>query len=300
MKTKTPINIKTNSLIAWLLAARPQTLSAAVIPVAVGSALAFVDEQFKLWPTIACYLFDATMQIAANLINDLYDFLKGSDREDRLGPKRACAEGWITPKAMKWGIAITLLIASLIGLTLLTYAGWELILIGLVCIIFAFLYTTFLSYQGWGDILVILFFGFVPVGGTYYVQTLSWSSNVTAAALVCGFVINTLLVLNNYRDRQEDKKSNKKTLVVRFGEPFGRYFYLLLGFLAAFCCLWFATSKLIYAALLPQIYIFPHFTTWRKMVELNHGVELNMILKETSKNILLMGFLLTIGLLLSV
>lgn len=283
-----------------MLAARPQTLSGAIIPVIVGAALAFVDGKFKIGATIACFLFAGLMQIAANFINDLYDYLKGTDREDRLGPKRACAEGWINPKAMKKGILITLCAACLAGLTLLFYAGWELILIGLVCILFAFLYTTFLSYKGWGDLLVLLFFGFVPVGGTYYVQTLSWSPKVTAASLVCGFVINTLLVLNNYRDREEDKKSNKKTLIVRFGEPFGRYFYLLLGFLSAFCCLWFAVDKLIYAAILPQIYLLPHFTTWKKMGEIRQGKELNLILKETSKNILLMGLLLTIGLLLSV
>lgn len=298
-----PINrtsVQTNSPKAWVLAARPQTLSAAIIPVIVGAALAFVDGKFKLGATIACFLFAGLMQIAANFINDLYDFLRGADREDRLGPKRACAEGWISPQAMKKGIFITLGMACLIGLTLLFYAGWELILIGVVCVLFAFLYTTFLSYRGWGDFLVLLFFGFVPVGGTYYVQTLSWSPKVTAASLVCGFVINTLLVLNNYRDREEDEKSNKRTLIVRFGEPFGRYFYLLLGFLSAFCCLWFAVDKLIYAAILPQIYLLPHFTTWKKMEEIREGKALNLILKETSKNILLMGLLLTVGLLLSV
>lgn len=300
MEPSNSTSIQTNSITAWMLAARPQTLSAAIIPVLVGSALAFVDDKFKLGATVACFIFAGLMQIAANFINDLYDFLKGTDRKDRLGPKRACAEGWISPKAMKKGILITLCAACLSGLTLLFYAGWELILIGFVCILFAFLYTTFLSYRGWGDLLVLLFFGFVPVGGTYYVQTLSWSPKVTAASLVCGFVINTLLVLNNYRDREEDKKSNKKTLVVRFGEPFGRYFYLLLGFLAAFCCLWFAVDRLIYAALLPQIYLLAHFSTWKKMGEIKQGKGLNLILKETSKNILLMGLLLTIGLLLSV
>lgn len=292
--------IKTNSFKAWLLAARPQTLSGAIIPVTIGASLAFVEGEFKWGATIACLLFAGLMQIAANFINDLYDFLKGSDRADRLGPKRACSEGWITPLAMKWGISATLVIASAIGLTLLTYAGWELILIGVTCVIFAFLYTTFLSYWGLGDILVLLFFGFVPVGGTFYVQTLSWNTSVTIASLVCGLVINTLLVVNNYRDREEDKMSQKKTLIVRFGASFGSAFYLSLGFLAAFCCLWFATNRLIYAAILPQIYLFPHIITWRKMVEINRGKELNSILKSTSKNILLLGILLTLGLLLSV
>ena len=292
--------IKTNSFTAWILAARPQTLSGAIIPVAVGASLAFVDGQFKLGATIACLFFAGLMQIAANFINDLYDFLKGSDREDRLGPKRACSEGWITPRAMKKGILVTLLLACFSGLLLLTYAGWELVVIGAVCILFAFLYTLYLSYWGLGDLLVLLFFGFIPVGGTYYVQTLSWNTNVTVASIVCGLVINTLLVVNNYRDREEDKKSRKRTLIVRFGASFGSIFYLLLGFSAAFSCLWFAIDHLIYAALLPQIYLFPHIITWKKMIDINQGRELNSILKSTSKNILLLGILLTIGLLLSV
>lgn len=287
-----------NSLKAWVLAARPKTLVGAATPVMIGCALAFMDEKFMWIPAIVCFVFAFLMQIAANFINDLYDFLKGTDREDRLGPERACAQGWITPKAMKKGIALTVIIACAIGSTLLFYAGWELIIIGILCVISAFLYTMFLSYNGWGDILVLIFFGFVPVGCTYYVQTHTWTTDVVIASLICGIVIDTLLVVNNYRDRDADAKSGKRTIIVRFGESFGSYLYLLLGFLAAWLCFYFAFNNHIYAAILPQFYLIPHIRTWLKMVKIHSGKELNSVLGETSRNMLLMGILLSLGLIL--
>ena len=238
--------IATNSFHAWILAARPKTLTGAVIPVLTAPALAFADEAFNIIPALLCALFACGMQIAANFINDLYDYLKGSDRADRLGPERACAQGWITPTAMKRGIAGMLIFSCLIGCTLLQqcwgqlpHGGWELILLGLLCVIFAFLYTTLLSYKGWGDLLVLVFFGFIPVGGTYYVQAHSITADVWVASFICGLVIDTLLVVNNYRDREQDALSGKRTLIVRFGEPFGRYLYLGLGVAAALLSLWF-------------------------------------------------------------
>jgi 1,4-dihydroxy-2-naphthoate octaprenyltransferase len=177
-----------------------------------------------------------------------------------------------------------------------------LILVGALCVLFAFLYTTGpypLSYKGWGDVLVIVFFGFVPVGGTYYVQALNWTPDVTVASLVCGLIVDTLLVVNNYRDRDADRKSGKKTVVVRFGEPFGRYFYLLLGIIAAWLCFCFLFSGHLYATLLPQFYLFFHIRTWRKMVQIHSGKKLNSILGETSRNMLLMGILLSIGLIIN-
>lgn len=290
--------VERNSVKAWILAARPKTLTGAVTPVLIGTALAFMDGHFHWIPALVCCLFACLMQIAANLINDLFDFLKGTDGEDRLGPERACAQGWISPQAMKIGIAVTVASACLIGSTLLFYAGWELILVGLLCVLFAFLYTTGpypLSYNGWGDALVILFFGFVPVGGTYYVQALNWTPEVTIASLSCGLLIDTLLVVNNYRDRETDAHCGKKTLIVRFGETFGSYFYLLLGVTASLICLYFLIDGHLYAALLPQLYLIPHILTWRRMVKINKGKKLNSILGETSRNMLLMGILLSIG-----
>ena len=294
-------NVKRNSLHAWILAARPKTLTGALTPVMIGTALAAMDGQFHWLPALICCLFASLMQMAANFINDLFDYLKGTDREDRLGPERACAQGWISPKAMRMGIIVTVILACLIGSILLLYAGWELIIVGAICVLFAFLYTTGpypLSYNGWGDILVIVFFGFVPVGGTYYVQALTWTPDVTIASLICGLLIDTLLVVNNYRDRDADAQSGKRTVIVRFGEKFGRYLYLVLGVVASLLCLWFIYTGNVYAALLPQLYLIPHVLTWKKMVRIHSGKKLNSILGETSRNMLLMGVLLSIGLLL--
>lgn len=290
--------IKRNSLHAWILAARPKTLAGAATPVLVGTALAYADGQFQWLPALVCFLFAGLMQIAANFINDLFDFLKGTDREDRLGPERACAQGWISPGAMKKGILFTVMLACLIGSILLIYAGWQLILVGLLCVVFAFFYTTGpypLSYNGWGDALVIVFFGFVPVGGTYYVQALQWTPDVTVASLICGLIVDTLLVVNNYRDREADARSGKRTVVVRFGESFGRYLYLLLGVVAAILTL-YLTGFSIPGILTAAIYLFLHMLTWKKMVKIHSGKKLNSILGETSRNMLFMAILISISL----
>jgi len=293
--------VKPNSLRAWLLAARPKTLTGAIIPVLIGTALAVADARFKPVPALLCLLFACGMQIAANFINDLFDYLKGTDREDRLGPERACAQGWITPGAMKRGIATTVILSCLAGLTLLygswgmlPHGGWELVALGLFCVVFAFLYTTVLSYQGWGDLLVLVFFGFVPVGGTFYVQAYTVTPDVIVASLISGLVIDTLLVVNNYRDREQDALSGKRTLIVRFGERFGSGLYLWLGIIATALCFWFARGWNVGAIILPLIYLFAHLRTWHRMVQIRSGKKLNSILGETSRNMLLMGILLSL------
>ena len=179
------MEIKTNSPKAWLLATRPKTLTGAFIPVVLAAALAHHDGCLDWAIASLCLLFAGGMQIAANLINDLYDFLKGTDREDRLGPERACAQGWITPSAMKIGIWVSIAISCGFGLGALAltwqqlpWHGMELVALGLSCVVFAFLYTKVFSYLGLGDVLVLVFFGFVPVCGTYYLMAfdLPWQA----------------------------------------------------------------------------------------------------------------------------
>lgn len=290
----------TNSFRAWLLAARPKTLAAAAVPVMVGSGLAAADsyDKFRIVPCILCFLFAFIMQIDANFINDYFDFKKGTDREDRLGPERACAQGWITPEAMKLGIAVTSLLACLAGLPLLFYGGYALIIVGVLCILFAFLYTTWLSYQGWGDVLVVLFFGVVPVGFTYYLQTGNWTWSTTLTAVACGLVTDTLLMVNNFRDRVQDYISGKRTFVVRWGARAGALAYLILGFAPSLSCIALVLKGYVWAAILPQFYLILHIQTWNRMVRIEHGKELNVILGATSRNIFVFGTLLTVGLLL--
>ncbi len=293
--------IETNSLKAWILAIRPKTLTAASIPVMIGCTLAYVYGYFQFTPALLCFLFAFLMQIDANFINDLYDFLKGTDREDRLGPERACAQGWITTKAMKVGIILTTLASGIVGLSLLYYGGIEMIPVGIACILFAFLYTAGpypLAYHGWGDALVLIFFGIVPVGCTFYVMAHEWNTAVTLASIACGLVIDTLLMVNNFRDREQDTLSGKRTLVVRLGARAGLILYFLLGMVACWCCVYFIMIGKIYAALLPQIYLIPHILTTQRMAKINRGKQLNSILGETSRNMLLFGMLLTLGLVL--
>ena len=294
--------VQTNSTKAWILAARPKTLAAAATPVLIGCSLAYADGTFQWIPAVLCFLFAFSMQIDANFINDYYDYLKGSDREDRLGPERACAQGWITLSAMKKGMIAITLLSCFWGLLLLRYCGWEMIPVGLLCVLFAFLYTAGpypLAYHGWGDVLVIVFFGFVPVGCTYYTMAHDWTWNVTIACAACGLVSDMLLMLNNYRDREQDKISGKLTLVVRFGEKAGRYAYLWLGILATVLCSYYAFHEMPMASLLPLVFLVPHFTTWRQMVRIYQGKELNIVLGKTARNIVLFGLFLSLGLILS-
>lgn len=289
--------VSQNSLRAWVLAARPKTLSAALIPVFTASALAASHDRFSLLPALLCLLFAAIMQVAANFINDLFDYLRGTDGTDRLGPERACAQGWISPQAMRVGIAVVIPVACLCGLMLLFYGGWWLIGIGVACVIFAFLYTTLLSYCGLGDLLVWVFFGLIPVVGTYYVQALDVCPEVWWLAAGGGLVTDTLLTLNNYRDRDTDRHAGKHTLIAVFGERFGSMLYLFSGVLGCICIIVLAAYGHTAVALIVLPYLAFHITTWRTMVRIHSGRALNRVLGLTSRNMIIFALLVVIGLL---
>lgn len=293
--------IRKNSLRAFFAAARARTLTAAAVPVAVGCALAAADG-FFLWPVaVLCFAFALLMQVDANFINDLCDYLKGSDDAQRLGPPRACAMGWVTPHAMRVAVGVTTAVACMVGGSLLAYGGLELLLLGGACVLFAFLYTAGpypLAYHGWGDLLVVVFFGLVPVGGTYYVMAGTLTFWILPVAAACGLAVDTLLLVNNYRDREQDARNGKRTLVVRLGAGAGGQLYLWAGVVASLLCLTLLGRGAWYAALFPVAYLVPHALTWRRMVRIGSGRALNGILAATSRNMLLFGALLALGLLL--
>ncbi len=307
-------NIKTNSLSAWILAARPKTLTGAIVPVMIGTAWAWKiggAENFRILPALLCFLFAFLMQIDSNFINDYFDCVKGSDdKETRLGPKRACTEGWITLPAMRIGLVVTSLLASLVGLPLVFYGGWQMVLVGAACVLFAFLYTTFFSYLGLGDVLVLVFFGIIPITLTTYVILPSTLQGVypevIMTSIACGLVIDTLLIVNNYRDRDNDKKSGKMTLIVRIGAKKAEKLYNFLGLLAIIFTIQgrFSLDNNGWKAyVIPLIiyipYIFLHTKTQRYMVQIKQGRELNKVLALTARNILIYGILTTIVVLIS-
>ena len=297
--------IKQNSLKAWILAARPKTLSGAAVPVLIGLSLAYTDafqygdDTFSWTAAVLCMLFALVMQIDANFVNDFFDFARGNDdAATRLGPLRACTQGWVSTDAMKRAIATTTCVACLIGLPLVYYGGLEMILIGVLCVVFCFLYTTHLSYLGMGDVLVLLFFGIVPVCITYYVQLHTITFEVFTASVACGLVIDALLIVNNYRDRYNDQIDGKNTLVVRIGEQATEQLYLGIGIIASLLGIVFWTNHHVLAFILPLIYLLLHIFTWLKMKRIHQGKQLNECLGETARNILIYGLTVSVGLLL--
>ena len=293
--------VRLNSPRAWLLAARPKTLSGAAVPVMVALSMAWCDLSgtgFKVLPAILCLLFAFIMQIDANLVNDYFDFRKGTDDEQRLGPKRACAQGWVTLSAMRKAIALTTAAACAVGIPLVLYGGWWMVAIGVLCVVFCFLYTTHLSYLGLGDVLVLLFFGIVPVGATYFLQTGRMTLEVFTASVACGLVIDTLLVVNNYRDRDNDRRTGKNTLVVRIGARATERLFPALGITACLLGVVYWAYGHFWAFLLPVVYLSLHLVTSERMKTIGKGFGLNKILGENARNMFIYGILLSIGFLL--
>jgi len=216
---------------AWLLAARPKTLSAAVAPVLVGTGLALRDRHDIEWTYVACALFGALfIQVATNLINDALDFKKGADTGERLGPLRVTQAGLLNAETVLRGGYVCLFIAALFGIPLIVHAGWPIVVIGVASILMAYAYTGGpypLAYHGLGELFVMIFFGFAAVGGAYFVLTLRYS----AVAAACGFAVGSLavviLAINNLRDIAGDRASNKKTIATRIGERGARAEILL-------------------------------------------------------------------------
>ena len=297
---------------AWWLAARPKTLSGALVPVITGAALAFVTAHGEIpfllhgrapIAALLCALFAALMQIASNFINDLIDYRRGADGNDRLGPERACAQGWITPRAMTRGIVGILVLAALTGLALATLllcalpippltllAG--LVLTGATCMAGAFLYTTHLSRLALGDVLVFVFFGIVPVVGTFFALTGRFTATAFLLGIGVGAMVDTLLVVNNLRDIDNDRRVGKRTLIVLIGRPAGHRLYLLLGLLAMACT--FATVvlnsngglRMGELLLLSAVFLALHAKSSRYFESLPPGREMNEMLGITSRNML--------------
>ena len=230
---------------AWLTAARLKTLSAAIVPVLMGSALAAHEPAAITWWVFWCALIGAVLiQIATNFINDAIDFRKGADTEARLGPMRVTQAGLLTPREVMVGAWICLAGAALCGVPLIARGGWPMLVIGLASIALAYAYTGGpfpLAYHGLGEVFVLLFFGFVAVGGTFYAHSLQLTPAALLAGFAAGSLATVLIVINNLRDVDGDRRSGKRTTVVRFGETFARaeiVFFSLAPFVAVAWIAW--------------------------------------------------------------
>jgi len=204
----------------WWLAARPKTLPAAVSGVVAGTALAVRDGQFRLGPALAALGVGLLLQIGSNLANDVFDYERGADTPERLGPLRVTQAGLLSPTQVKMGMGVAFGLAALLGLYLAWQAGWIVLLIGLAAIFSAILYTGgpfAYGYYGLGDLFVFLFFGLAAVTGTYYVQAGRVSLAAWWTAVPIGLLVVNILVVNNLRDIENDRSVGKRTFAVRLG-----------------------------------------------------------------------------------
>ena len=209
----------------WILAARPRTLGAAIVPVAAGCALAFSAGGFDPVASVLALACAILIQIATNYFNDAIDHVKGADTASRLGPVRATSAGLLSPRSMMIGGAVCLVIATLLAIPLVLHGGWPILALGIVSLVLAYAYTGGpfpLAYLGLGEIFVVLFFGIFAVAGTFFLNTLEVSWGAVLAGLQIGLHSSVLLAVNNLRDLETDRAANKRTLAARFGLSFAR------------------------------------------------------------------------------
>ena len=283
----------------WLLAARLKTLPAAISPIMLGSALAFHDGSFHVFISFMTLIAALLIQIGANFANDVFDFQKGTDRQDRLGPTRATQAGLITPDKMKNAMWLIFALAICVGFYLAFIGGWPIVWIGLASIAAGIAYTGGpypLGYHGWGDLFVFIFFGLIAVPGTYYLQTgivneLSWYMGA-----VMGMLSTAILVVNNLRDIDTDKFSGKHTLAVRFGKYFSKIQYsllILIPFLLPLYIWWNIENEL---SLLITFFLLPISFHLIKQIFSLTGRDLNLVLARTARFLFIFTILLSAGL----
>lgn len=282
----------------WLMAARPKTLWAAIAPVIIGIAMALRSGGMHL-PSALAALFAAVMiQIGTNYANDYFDYKKGADRVDRLGPTRVTQAAMVSPVEMKTATMIVFALAILAGLYLVWRGGMPILVIGLLSIVFGVFYTAgryALGYIGLADFFVLIFFGPVAVGGTYYVQTLQINWPVIIAGLAPGLFSVAILTVNNLRDIDGDRSAGKKTLPVRFGAGFARYEYLLSILIAALipAFIYFTYGIGVYG--ITTLLVLPAAIPALRTVFTGSGRVLNDVLASTGKLLLLYSLIFSVG-----
>jgi 1,4-dihydroxy-2-naphthoate octaprenyltransferase len=274
---------------------RLRTLPVSVAGVIAGSACAILFDSFKIIPALLCLGFAVLAQIASNFANEYFDYKNGVDKKGREGFRRGVTEGDISPVAMKRATFMTLGLAALVGCAMLFYGPWWLLLVGIVIVLFALAYSAGpypLSHHGLGDLAVVVFFGIIPVTFTYFLQTGSWTGweMVLPTSVAVGLLAANVLVVNNYRDMEDDSAVNKRTTVVIFGRKVMSVASLLSGFIgmAVMIPVWLDMAAWVFAV--PVIYLMLHVDTWYRLRQ-STGSALNPLLGRTAMNLLVFALL---------
>ncbi len=284
----------------WMLAARVRTLPAAAAPVVVGTGAAIGTGQFRLFPALAALVGALLLQIGANFTNDLFDFLRGADTAERVGPVRVTQAGLLTPRQVRAGMGVVFGAAILIGVYLIVVGGWPVVLIGLTAILAAIAYTGGpfpLGYHGLGELFVFLFFGLAAVGGTYEVQAGTVHAIAWWAAVPIGLLAVAIIVVNNLRDIATDRAAGKRTLAVRLGVRGTQAEYIALLVVAYLIpLLMWVTGVAASAWVLLALFSLPLAPPLVRRLLRERGRALNGVLAGTARLELVYGLLFAIGL----
>lgn len=284
----------------WLMAARIPTLPAAVVPVVVGTAAAYGKGSMHIYAFIAAFVAAVLIQVGTNLANDYYDFQKGADTEERLGPTRVTQAGLIPPEEVARGMWVSFGIALLLTLYLIAVGGWPIFVIFVFSVAAGILYTGGpwpLGYNGLGDLFAFLFFGVIAVTGTYFLHTSVFDAFSFTVSLPIGFLVANILVVNNLRDIETDRKAGKRTLAVRLGAEATRLQYALLAAGAyLFPVILWGVGALSNMFWLPFLSLPLAIRLVRTLYSGTSGRALNPVLKQTGQLELLYGLLFSLAL----
>lgn len=281
----------------WLNATRPKTLPASLAPVMIGSSIAYYHNSFDWWIVIIVSVLSVLIQILANFLNEIYDYKKGADNHKRIGPQRAVASGLISVKQMS---VVSILLAAFIfaaGLILVYHSGWVILLIGILCLFFAYLYTGGpypLAYNGLAEPFVFVFFGLIAVNGTYFVFTGNINEIAVISSIMPGLLSTNLLLVNNIRDVDTDAPIGKYTLAVKIGKENSRHLYLILNFIVFIIPIVLAIKLFSFWMLLPMLAV-PLLAIISIRIYFADGKALNKILAMNGLSILLNGILTSIS-----
>ena len=280
----------------WIECARLRTLPVSVAGVIMASGIAVLYHRFEWLPALLCFAFAVLAQVVSNFANEYYDFRRGTDKKGRVGPRRGVTEGDITPGLLLRVTIGTLAVACAVGCGLIPFGGWWLIPVGILIAVFAFAYSAGpypLSYHGLGDVAVLVFFGLVPVNLTFYLQAGYFAPLAILASVTIRMMGVNMLLVNNYRDVDDDREAHKRTTVVIFGRKVASAAYLINGYvgISLLAPLWFAAPLWVLAV--PALYLVLHTVTWNRLTH-SDGAALNPLLGATARNMLIFAVLLTI------